>query len=111
MSSSPNTRSHYRIPYPVTLRPQLSCSLGKFFVFDISEQGLKFEMQGENLFINGTDFKGNVTFHDGEKYNIKGTVLRTEGSFVILELDEGIPLKKIMAEQRFLIKNFPNTLP
>ncbi len=109
--SKNNTRRHYRIPYPIGARPMGKLGKAEFWVLDLSEEGCKIEFTAPVTLMKGQIIKSDVTFHDGAIFPIQGKVLRQETeTHVVMLLTEGIPLKKIMAEQRYLIKNYNSTI-
>jgi hypothetical protein len=106
-----NTRRHYRIPYPVAARPEGSFAGKPFFVVDLSEEGTKIQFVDSVQMPKGQLIRSRIKFQDGEVFEITGKVIRQESPvLIVVHLIEGIPLSKIMSEQRFLIQSFPKGL-
>jgi hypothetical protein len=106
-----NTRRHYRIPYPVAARPEGSFAGKPFFVVDLSEEGTKIQFTDAVQMPKGQMIRSRIKFQDGEIFEITGKVIRQESPvLIVMQLVEGIPLSKIMSEQRYLIQTFPKGL-
>ncbi|MBP9707260.1 MAG: PilZ domain-containing protein [Oligoflexales bacterium] len=104
-----NTREHYRIVYPVSARPVLRLRGKNFFVADISEQGLRFIYDLKHkAFGEGSRINAELIFQDGETLSVKGIVLRHQEDSIIVNLEEPIPLRKIMSEQIYLLNKYPD---
>jgi hypothetical protein len=101
------SRSHFRVEYPSHERPKLIADSQSFAVVNVSEEGLLFEFTGpaEDLEVE-SQFEGTIHFRDEAKVQVSGTVLRVEGNTVAVHLIKGVPLSRIMAEQRYLINKF-----
>ncbi|HEY7683372.1 MAG TPA: PilZ domain-containing protein [Gemmatimonadales bacterium] len=96
-------REHYRVAYPTALRPKLVVQGVAFEVLDISERGIRFRLGDLAAPEPGFEVQGEVRFKGGDSLDIRGTVLRVHDGEVAARLDEGIPLRVIMEEQRFLL--------
>ena len=46
---------------------------------------------------------GTIRFRRGEEVAVRGTVVRLDGREVAVKLEQGIPLRVVMEEQRFLL--------
>ncbi len=96
-------RNHYRINYPEVDRPSFECFKTKHIVIDLSESGMKIEWNSRNLPLKSQQVSGMVSFGDRGSVEVVGDVIRVQGRTVIIELTQGIPLDRIISEQRFLI--------
>jgi len=103
-------RNYFRLQYFKPDRPIITITGKSFDVVDLSEKGIKFELPRgfkprENARIGGT-----VTFPDKTKFEIIGTILRVNATTkeCVLVLEEGIPLAKMLEEQRRLIQKYKN---
>jgi len=105
-SSIPQRRAYFRVVYPVSARPRLTIEMQIYEVLDISEKGVRFHI-GNKIFPFDEIIKAMVTFHDKENLVLEGKVIRKEEDEVALLLTEAIPYRRIVKEQQFLIKNYP----
>ncbi len=103
MTSWAHERAHYRVAYPTALRPKLLVQGHTFEVVDVSERGLRFRLGQAASPEPGFEVVGTVRFKRGETCHIRGIVLRVVRAEVAVRLEEGIPLRVIMDEQRFLL--------
>jgi len=101
-------RRFYRLRYPASVRPYMQYRQWKFPVAEISEQGLRFKIIEEALDHLVLHIKAKVFFNDGESLDIEGRILRIEDDEIILQLSVGIPLKRMISEQHFVIKACPH---
>lgn len=105
-----NSRAHFRINYPVGVRPTLRTQGKEFVVLEVSEQGLRIETSKDHR-LDSDIVDGEVVFHDQEIFEIKGRVLRKTAAYWVIVFPEGqIPLSKVISEQRFLLKKFGTLL-
>lgn len=96
-------REHYRVAYPTQLRPKFLVQGFTFDVVDISERGLRFRLGDAATPDAGNEVQGTVRFRSGETITVRGAVLRVDGREVAVRLEEGVPLRVIMEQQRFLL--------
>ena len=96
-------REHYRVAYPTALRPKLLVHGVSFDVVDISERGIRFRLGGAEAPQPGFELQGILRFRRGETITVRGAVLRVDHGEVAAHLEEGIPLRVVMEEQRFLL--------
>jgi hypothetical protein len=96
-------REHYRVAYPTALRPKLLVHGVSFDVVDISERGIRFRLGSAQAPEPGFELQGVLRFRRGETIAIHGSVLRVDNGEVAARLEEGIPLRVVMEEQRFLL--------
>ena len=91
-------RNHFRIKYPYTDRPKLTMSAKGLEVIDISEQGVRFSL-------NGT-MQATITFHDGQSLHVEGKIIRTQNDEIVIQLSRGIPSDRILKEQKYLMGKY-----
>jgi len=96
-------REHYRVAYPTALRPKLLVHGVSFDVVDISERGIRFRLGSAQAPQPGFELEGVLRFRRGETITVRGSVLRVDQGEVAARLEEGIPLRVVMEEQRFLL--------
>lgn len=104
-------RAQYRIQYTRAQCPILKLSRAEFDVVDLSEDGLRFSLDGLSGITVGQKIGGSLKFRDGSHSLIHGTVHRIDGTLVSLTLTQPISLSKIMEEQRVLIAESKKTAP
>ena len=90
--------------YPTIVRPKLLVQGHTFEVIDVSEHGLRFRLGEATPPAPGFEIEGTLRFKRGETVDVRGTVLRLDGGEVSARLDQGVPLRVIMEEQRFLLQ-------
>ena len=100
-------RTHFRVEYPIKARPQFEIKNLKFSIINLSESGVLFSLKkGEGRVTVGRRMRGVITFKDNEKHLIEGKIIRHAGETVAIHLTQGIPLQRIMKEQRWLLSEF-----
>jgi hypothetical protein len=96
-----NSRSFYRLRYPVPERPKLLVGGETYIVTELSEGGMRIEAKAIEKAIDGT-----LLLKDGTKLKVKGIFGRTvEREMVIVELT-GVSFGVLMNEQRRLLKRY-----
>lgn len=104
-----HNREYYRVAYPTQARPRLMVQGHTFDVVDISERGIRFKLLDSVPPPGvGNEVRGTVRFRRGDTVDVRGTVLRLDGREVAMHLDDGIPLRVVMEEQRFLLDRHRN---
>lgn len=110
MNEKPN-RSYFRLEYPQGARPQIELGEGNYPVINLSEKGVKFSFntkrQGQPFNLEA-DVNATIVFQDHSRTTVIGRILRVDSDAVVLELSEGVPLQRIMTEQRILLNKFGN---
>lgn len=96
-------REHYRVAYPPQLRPKFMVQGFTFDVVDVCERGLRFQLATADPPDAGFEVAGTLRFRRGETAQVRGTVLRVVDGEVAVRLDDRVPLRVIMEEQRFLL--------
>lgn len=111
MDSGDDRRQHYRIIYPVMVQPRLHIEgvRAPARVLDCSESGLRYMPVGGARPALGDYLRGRVHFHPRRHVEIEGEVVRVGHEDVALRLlYPGIPLATIFAEQRHLMRLYPD---
>ena len=108
MAKDVQRREHFRIEFPSSERPSIIVNGRSHSVIDLSEQGIKVHWTNHDLPLIGNPLYGVVVFTDGSKVDIQGKVIRASGAIVIVNLTQGIPYPKMLAEQRRLIQKYKN---
>lgn len=103
-----NQRNHFRLVYPPSDRPKLRIGRIDHEVIDLSEGGLRFATTQGYKPKPGDMLKGEVVFRDRKTAPIQGRVVRfdAEENQCSLEFIQGIPLAKMMEEQRILLQKY-----
>jgi hypothetical protein len=103
-----NQRNHFRIEYPKADRPRIKIDKTEFEVLDVSEHGIKFAGGGRFRGPPKTLVKGTILFKDGKSCDVVGVVLRhmKDTGDVAVKLSQGVPLAKMMEEQRVLLQKY-----
>lgn len=99
-------REHFRVKYPSDCRPTLKLKGKEYGVIDISERGIRFEAGDTGPFKKGELVDITIKFIDGEVLELCGKIARLEPEPVALRLLNAIPLKKIRAEELYLIREY-----
>lgn len=92
----------------------LECSLGKFLVAEISEEGVRIliDESDDRQLAEGASVEATITFCDHQTESVSGHVLRSEIADLdyhcVIRLTCGITLKRVLAEQRFLLRIYPS---
>ncbi len=96
-------REHYRVAYPQQLRPKFMVQGFTFDVVDVCERGIRFALGSADPPDPGFEVQGTIRFRRGETVAVRGTALRVAEQEVAVRLDDRVPLRVIMDEQRFLL--------
>ena len=102
--STVQRRRHYRLGYPITLRPIFQTQLGTFAVLEISEGGIKFRFDRDSPEFLDLIISGIVQFHDGTTLAVEGGIVRIERNRAIAQLDCHIPTNRIRREELQVIR-------
>lgn len=103
-----NARQYYRIRYPHSYRPTVRVEGEDYdsHVIELSERGARFHYEGNSALHEGLDLIVNISFHDGESFELECTVLRVANNDVIVRFSDSLPLSRIMKEQIYLRNHF-----
>jgi hypothetical protein len=117
-----NRRDYYRVVYPRELRPVFVGADGRWPVIDLSERGMRLLARGDAILPRtpieetlGDDedppepprVEGTIRFPDGrDSQTVAGVAIYRAGTSVgvAFDADGGVPMPRIIAEQRILIK-------
>ena len=97
----------YRLAHPYADIPKLMVWGDEYQAIDVSEEGVKFrcdEYSGVKL---GQTISATITFQDGESFDLEGKIMRIQDNEIAIKLSKGIPYKRIVQEQRYLIRKYP----
>lgn len=93
--------------YPATERPKVTIEKKVFEIIDVSEGGLKIYAKNPTAsFFVGKTLEGTIAFKDKSQSVFKGKVLRIHEDFIVVRTSQGVPLQKIMSEQRYLLSKY-----
>jgi len=110
MSDEHQRREYFRIDYPKLNNARIVILSREFPVIDISQHGIKLLNDSGFDLREGSELKGGVQLLCGVSVVVSARVLRCQpDNTVVLYLEEGIPLKLMYDEHRFLIKNLPTS--
>jgi hypothetical protein len=101
-----NRRGFYRLRYPEAERPRVEADGLVAAVTELSEGGMRV-VAGDFRVAVGCRVAGEVCFADGEAAWVDGTVLRHDAGEAILQLTVGVPLARMVAEQKRLLRLYP----
>jgi hypothetical protein len=105
----PNRRGHFRLRYPAGTGPMLVIGAAAFRVVELSERGLQFT-GGARALLLGERLSGALRFEDGSEMPVEGAVVRIVGPRTVLRLVRGVALGRMIAEQRRILRDYPNFL-
>ena len=107
--SDKSSRNYFRVEYPTDVRPVISFQDGKYRVINLCEGGVKFTFPTREFDLRNLaqqEITATITFHNHDKSEVIGTIIRAEKDSIILKLSQGVSFQKIMAEQRFLLNKY-----
>jgi hypothetical protein len=97
-------RAHYRILYPIHVRPSFTVDGVSYPVIDLSEAGLRCAIPGVHVPEPGAALEGVMRFSRGGTCQVKGEVIRSDHTSMALRLQVGVPYNQVIEEQRFLLE-------
>jgi len=100
-------RQYYRIRYPHSYRPKVRIH-GEDYesdVVELSERGVRFLYEDTSKLSEGLGLEVNITFHDGESFELECEILKVEKEDVIVRFSDSLPPSRIMKEQIYLRAN------
>jgi len=100
-------RAFYRLRYPEAARPGVRIDGRDGAVAELSEGGARIVLAGDGVG-PGQRLVGVVRFTDGGTARIAGEVQRLDGDEVVLILSVGVSLKRMLAEQQRLLRDYPS---
>ncbi len=104
-------RSYFRLEYPHEDRPVLCINRDRYPIINLCERGVKFGIfskETQAAFALDDEVAASIVFHDASSTKIEGKILRVDSDALVILLSEGIPLQRIMVEQRFLLGKYGN---
>lgn len=96
-------RSLFRVEFPFGKRPLLQWEGISYEVLDISEKGMRVNVEGRKPFVAGTSVRVDIRFEDS-KETVAGTVFRGNEREAVFQLTECFSLERIRREERRLIR-------
>ena len=99
-------RVYYRLGHPYADIPKLMVWGDEYQAIDVSEEGVKFRCDEYSGVKMGQTISATITFQDGESFDLEGKIARIQDNEIAITLSKGIPYKKIVQEQRYLIRKY-----
>jgi c-di-GMP-binding flagellar brake protein YcgR len=93
-------RRHYRLRYPLRLRPWLELAGVRAAVIDISEGGVRILCESGLAVELGETLSAALKLHSGESARLSGCVVRISRNEVALSFGRGLSFASILREQR-----------
>ena len=109
VSERTNRRGHFRLRYPTGAGPLLLTGGAAFQVIELSERGLQFAGETSDP-VPDEQVSGDLQFADGTTAPVAGIVLRSAGERTTVRLTRGVGLGQMLAEQRRVLRAFPDFL-
>ena len=101
-TASKEDRKSFRIEYPPSYRPQFIHIIGKFPVLDLSEGGLRFEVDPEHTFMETEKVRAILKLVSDNEVEIRGRVVRVHGRQITFQFIDEFPMAVLVEEERFL---------
>jgi PilZ domain len=98
-------REHFRVTFPRSYHPSLELDSETYEIYDVSEFGVKFKVDGDNPFMANELVIASIIFPDDEMIELSGQIVRIDGDYVSMKLASPLPLGKIRAAHLHIIKN------
>jgi hypothetical protein len=109
MNLNTNRRGHFRLRYPPGAGPVLDVAGTTSVIVELSERGLRFSDGGRTATL-AARVTGVLRFPDGDELAVEGAVVRAVGGWVAVRLNRGVHLGRMLAEQRRILRDYPNFL-
>lgn len=108
MNGVENKRNHFRLEHPAADRLQLVIGRVAHEIVDLSANGVKFAMSKGFKPQLHERIKAQIALHDGNTYEVMGKVTRLDedNNQCVLVLSRGVPLAKMLEEQRYLLQKY-----
>lgn len=103
-------RQYFRLPYPASEQPALVCGDVEHKVVEIAEGGIRVVLKPSIALDVDDIVSGTIQFHDEQTESVSGRVLRLDADHAVVQLTLGISQHRVMQEQAFLRKKYPNFL-
>ncbi len=98
-------RAHFRLKFPPAHSPRIFIGGVAYSIADISEKGVRFNNPLRHRMPDDL-FPVYIWLHEGEPIKVTARVIRIEPRHIALYFPQGVPYKRILAEQVYL-KNLP----
>ena len=99
-------RSHFRVEYPAEVRPVMKLRDQEMPIVNLSEEGILFTVDKKFFPQIGKTIRAEIVFEDAVMFVIVGKILRSTKKGIAMSLTQGIPLQRIMSEQRNLLSRY-----
>jgi PilZ domain len=100
-------RNYFRLRYPINKDKPTACLGGREFeILEISEHGARILVPSGSGIFSGQSLSGSFHFYDGAIVLVRGVVSRVESDQIILKLATGVSFKRILLEQKQVLKGF-----
>lgn len=109
MNEHANRRRHFRLRYPPGAEPLLHADGTTRRVAELSERGLRYSDGGRTATL-AERVVGVLRFPDGTELPVEGAVVRAVGGWVAVRLTRGVHLRRMLAEQRRVLRDYPGFL-
>ncbi len=105
--ASGQTREFHRLRYPDSYRPKIRIQGEDCYyeAVELSEHGIRFLYKGPAQLSLALEIEVNITFHDGESFQLKGKLLRVEKEDLIMRFSGSLTTNRLMKEQLFIKNN------
>lgn len=97
-------RAHFRILYPIHVRPLFTVDGVGYPVIDLSEGGMRCAIPGARPPQAGAALEGTLRFHRGVSNLVAGEVIRVDHTSMAVRFTVGVPFADVLEEQRFLLR-------
>lgn len=101
-------REHFRLRYPLLVRPRLRMASATATVTELSERGMRLSVAKLVELTADVLVAGNMNLASGGQCDVRGKVIRVDGDEIIVSLSEGPSYKDMITEQRHIAQKFPN---
>jgi len=101
-ASRRESRRHYRLRYPLRLRPTLEVAGVPAAVIDISEGGIRISCEAGPPVTLGQAFSVVLELRSGEAARLGGCVIRVGADEVAVSFGRGLSFASILREQRVI---------
>lgn len=101
-------RRYFRLTYPPGDRPILTLKGTRYLAIDISEEGARFSLTDVKIsqLSEGMTVSGSLDFNGRGSFQLSGIIIRINEDSAAIKFKKLLPLKHIMAEQRYLIQKY-----
>jgi len=100
-------RRQYRLHYPMAERPLLHVGDAGYTIAELSEGGMRVLFNDDPNAPDDYPFEGVIRYIDGEEVHINGKVLRADEHGFSVQFNQGVGMRRIVADQIRLKKKYP----